>query len=151
MKDVHLQKTMGPFTATMLGVGAMVGAGIFVLSGIAAGYAGPAVILAFFLNALIALAIGSCYAELGSAMPRAGGSYFWVKTALGRSAGFAVGWIGVYANTIVSALYALGFGAFFVALLQRLGVGISDDYVLVFAALLRKEHVGRRPPWILRL
>lgn len=136
MKDVHLQKTMGPFTATMLGVGAMVGAGIFVLSGIAAGYAGPAVILAFFLNALIALAIGSCYAELGSAMPRAGGSYFWVKTALGRSAGFAVGWIGVYANTIVSALYALGFGAFFVALLQRLGVGISDDYVLVFAALI---------------
>ncbi|MEH6556326.1 MAG: APC family permease [Oceanicoccus sp.] len=136
MKDIHLQKTIGPFTATMFGVGAMVGAGIFVLSGIAAGYAGPAVILAFLLNALVALAIGTCYAELGSAMPRAGGSYFWVKTALGKPAGFAVGWIGVYANGIVSALYALGFGSFFVALLQRLGLAISDDYVLVFAVLI---------------
>ncbi len=136
MKEIHLQKTIGPFTATMLGVGAMVGAGIFVLSGIAAGYAGPAVILAFFLNALVALAIGSCYAELGSAMPRAGGSYFWVKTALGKPVGFAVGWIGVYANAVVSALYALGFGTFFVALLQRLGVAISGDYVQVFAVLV---------------
>ncbi len=136
MKQDHLQKSIGPFTATMLGVGAMVGAGIFVLSGVAAGYAGPAVILAFLLNALVALAIGTCYAELGSAMPRAGGSYFWVKTALGRPAGFAVGWIGVYANAVVSGLYALGFGSFVVALLQRLGLAISADYGLVFAVII---------------
>ncbi len=66
----------------MLGVGAMIGAGIFVLSGIAAGHAGPALLLSFLLNGLIAMAIGTCYAELASAMPRAGGSYFRVKQAI---------------------------------------------------------------------
>ena len=119
MSEIHLEKSIGCFSASMLGVGAMVGAGIFVLSGIAAGHAGPAVIVAFIFNAVIALAIGACYAELGSAMPRAGGSYFWVKQAMGRGVGFAVGWISLYANAVASALYALGFGAFIVALFWR--------------------------------
>lgn len=136
MDQVELEKTLGPFSATMLGVGAMVGAGIFVLSGIAAGYAGPAVILAFLLNAIVALAVGSCYAELSAAMPRAGGSYYWVKTALGRPAGFAVGWISLYANVVVSSMYALGFGTFFVALLQRQGIHVSENFIVIFAVLL---------------
>jgi APA family basic amino acid/polyamine antiporter len=122
MSEQHLSRVIGPFSATMLGVGAMVGAGIFVLSGIAAGHAGPAVVLAFLLNGVVALAIGACYAELSAAMPRAGGSYFWAKQALGRRAGFYVGWVSLYANVVASALYALGFGAFSVALCERLGV-----------------------------
>ena len=90
--------------AVALGIGSMVGAGIFVLSGIAIGHAGPAVIIAFLLNGIVALAIGACYAELGSAMPRAGGSYFWVKQAMGSAAGFAVGWISLYANSVAAAI-----------------------------------------------
>lgn len=120
--EPHLEKAIGPFSATMLGVGAMIGAGIFVLSGIAAGHAGPALVLAFGLNGIVALAIGACYAELGSAMPRAGGSFYWVKQAMGHRSGFAVGWISLYANAVASALYALGFGAFVVALLAKLGL-----------------------------
>ncbi len=126
---------LGAFSATMLGVGAMIGAGIFVLSGIAAGYAGPALLLSFLLNGLIAMAIGACYAELASAMPRAGGSYFWVKQALGPGAGFFVGWVSVYANAVAAALYALGFGAFVSALLDAAGVTVPGVDVTLLAAL----------------
>jgi len=119
----------------MLGVGAMIGAGIFVLSGIAAGHAGPALLLSFLLNGLIAMAIGACYAELASAMPRAGGSYFWVKQAIGPGTGFFVGWISLYANAVAAALYALGFGAFVAALIDTAGVTFPAVDVSLIAAL----------------
>jgi len=131
-----LPRILGPFSATMLGVGAMIGAGIFVLSGIAAGHAGPALPLSFLLNGLIALAIGSCYAELASAMPRAGGSYFWVKQALGPRIGFGVGWIAIYANAVAAALYALGFGAFCSALLGTAGLHTDSIDISLVATLL---------------
>jgi APA family basic amino acid/polyamine antiporter len=111
-----LRRSFGLFGAVMLGIGAMIGAGIFVLSGIAAGEAGPALLLAFALNGVAALAIGSCYAELASAMPRAGGSYYWIKQGFGPITGFYSGWISFYANTIAAALYAKAFGAFTIAL-----------------------------------
>lgn len=114
----------------------MIGAGIFVLSGIAAGHAGPALLLSFLLNGLIAIAIGSCYAELASAMPRAGGSYFWVKQALGHRMGFGVGWIAIYANSVAAALYALGFGAFCSALLGATGLQFDDINISLGATLL---------------
>jgi amino acid transporter len=117
-----LPRVMGAFSATMLGVGAMIGAGIFVMSGIAAGYAGPAVIIALACNGLIAVCIGGCYAELASAMPWAGGSYFWVKQALGPGAGFGVGWISLYANTVAAALYVLDIGTFCEALTVYVGL-----------------------------
>jgi amino acid transporter len=135
MSDLHLSRVIGAFSATMLGVGAMIGAGIFVLSGIAAGYAGPAVILAFALNGVIALSVGACFAELSSAMPRAGGSYFWVREAMGRAVGFFVGWVSMYANIIASALYALGFGAFAVALFETLGVEVPVEEMFIALGL----------------
>lgn len=104
----------------MLGTGAIIGAGIFVLSGIAAGEAGPALLLAFALNGLAALIIGSCYAELASAMPRAGGSYYWIKQGIGPITGFFAGWISLYANAVAAALYAKAFGSFAIALFSPL-------------------------------
>lgn len=111
-----LRRSFGLFSATMLGTGAIIGAGIFVLSGIAAGEAGPALLLAFALNGLAALVIGACYAELASAMPRAGGSYYWIKQGIGSRAAFFAGWICFYADTVAAALYAKAFGSFAIAL-----------------------------------
>ena len=71
--EIKLRRSFGLFSAVMLGIGAIIGAGIFVLSGIAAGEAGPAFLLALALNGIAALCIGACYSELASAMPRAGG------------------------------------------------------------------------------
>ena len=81
-------RDLGLFDATMIGVGAMIGAGIFVLTGIAAGEAGPASILAFILNGLVTLITAFAYAELASAIPRAGGGYSFVRMAFPGAAGF---------------------------------------------------------------
>ncbi len=82
--------------------------------------AGPALLLAFALHGVAALAIGSCYAELASAMPRAGGLYYWIKQGIGPITGFFSGWINFYANTIAAALYAQAFGAFANALAESM-------------------------------
>ncbi|KUJ93844.1 MAG: Cationic amino acid transporter (Cat-1) [Archaeoglobus fulgidus] len=81
--QVSLSRDLSFFDITMIGIAGMIGAGVFALTGIAAGIAGPAIILAFFLNGIIATLTGLAYAELGSAMPQAGGGYLWIKEAWG--------------------------------------------------------------------
>jgi amino acid transporter/nucleotide-binding universal stress UspA family protein len=107
---------------TMIGVGAMIGAGIFVLTGIAAGVAGPGLLLAFLLNGFVTLFAASAYAELGSSFHDAGGGYLWVKTGLKDPHGFLSGWMSWFAHSVACALYALGFGAYFQEFLPLLGI-----------------------------
>jgi amino acid transporter len=102
----------------MIGVGAMIGAGIFVLTGIAAGEAGPALVLAFFLNGIVTTFTALSYAELGSAFPEAGGGYLWVKEGMGGTQGFLAGWMSWFAHAVACSLYGLGFGRFAVELLS---------------------------------
>jgi amino acid transporter/nucleotide-binding universal stress UspA family protein len=109
---VALSRDLGLFTITMIGVGGMVGAGVFVLTGIAAGVAGPALVLAFMLNGIVTLFTAMVYAELGSAFPEAGGGYLWVKEGLGGAQGFLAGWMSWFAHAVAGSLYALGFGRF---------------------------------------
>ena len=73
----ELARDLRLFDVTMVGVGAMIGAGIFALTGIAAGKAGPGLILAFCLNGVLTLCTAMVYAEVGSAVPAAGGGYLW--------------------------------------------------------------------------
>lgn len=115
---------MGLAEATLIGVGAMVGAGIFVLTGIAAGVAGPALMLAFVLNGLVALTVAASYAELGSTFPQAGGSYAWAKLALPGPFGFLVGWLSWFSSSVACSLYALAFGAYFGQLLHSINLGV---------------------------
>lgn len=119
--EVRLSREMGLMDATMIGVGAMIGAGIFVLIGIAAGVAGPALILAFALNALVALLTAMSYAELGSCFHDAGGGYLWVKEGLPKWNGFLSGWMSWFAHAVACSLYALGFGAYFGHVLHEIG------------------------------
>ena len=110
----------------MIGVGAMIGAGIFVLTGIAAGVAGPALLVVFLLNGLVALLTAMAYAELGSAFHDAGGGYLWVKTSLPDPNGFLSGWMSWFAHAVACSLYALGFGAYFRLVLTSAGVPRLD-------------------------
>ncbi|MGH2544767.1 MAG: amino acid permease, partial [Ardenticatenaceae bacterium] len=119
---ISLARDLGLLDITMIGVGAMIGAGIFVLTAIAAGHAGPGLILAFFLNGVVALIIGSAYAELGSCFPEAGGGYLWVKQGMSDVFGFLSGWMSWFAHAVACSLYALAFGSFAAELL-RLGFG----------------------------
>jgi len=115
---------MGLPEATLIGVGAMVGAGIFVLTGLAAGQAGPALILVFGLNGLIALTAAMSYAELGAAFPQAGGGYAWAKLALPSPFGFLAGWMSWFSHSVACSLYALAFGSYFGQLLRGFGLGL---------------------------
>ena len=128
--EVALSRDLGLFTVTMIGVGGMIGAGIFVLTGIAAGLAGPALVLAFALNGLITLLTAMVYAELGSALPGAGGGYLWVKEGLGGASGFVAGWMDWFAHSVAGSLYGLGLGRFAAELWVVAGVplfGLPED------------------------
>ena len=93
-----------------------------VLTGPAIGLAGSSVILAFILNAIITLFTAMGYAELGSAMPEAGGGYLWVREGLRRPNAFISGWMAWLAHIIAGSLYAVGFGSFLVSLLQMTNI-----------------------------
>ena len=116
--SVGLSRDLGLLDITMIGVGAMIGAGIFVLTGLAAGTAGPALILAFAINGVIAVFTAMVYAELGSAIPEAGGGYLWVKEGLPGPNAFLAGWMSWFAHAVAGSLYALGFGSYLFSVLQ---------------------------------
>jgi amino acid transporter/nucleotide-binding universal stress UspA family protein len=124
--EIRLSREMTLMDATLIGVGAMIGAGIFVLIGIAAGVAGPAILITFILNGLVALLTAMAYAELGSCYHDAGGGYLWVKEGLPRWNGFISGWMSWFAHAVACSLYALGFGAYFEFVFNEIGVTLPQ-------------------------
>lgn len=90
----ELSRELTLFHITMMGLGMMIGAGVFLGIGNAILYAGPGgVILTFALNGLIAIFTAMSYAELSSAIPRAGGAYNFARLAFGRQSSFIAGWM----------------------------------------------------------
>jgi len=110
----------------MIGVGAMIGAGIFVLTGIAAGESGPASILAFALNGAVTLLTAFAYAELAAAIPEAGGGYAFVRRAFPGAIGFTAGWMLWFAYTVACSLYALGFAGYFWEFFLKYTPGVPE-------------------------
>ncbi|MDQ2051545.1 amino acid permease [Natronolimnohabitans sp. A-GB9] len=116
--DEDLAKDLGLISALAIGIGTMVGAGIFVLPGIAAQEAGPAVVLSFIIGGMIAMINAFSVSELGTAMPKAGGAYYYINRALGPLFGSISGmgdWIGL---AFASAFYSIGFGGYLADLLD---------------------------------
>ena len=138
-EEITLSRTLGLTDITMIGVGAMIGAGIFVLTGIAAGEAGPALVLAFLLNGIVTTFTALSYAELGSCFPEAGGGYLWVKEGLGGTQGFLAGWMSWFAHAVACSLYGLGFGRFAVEIIGLFAPGIHENatlWTLIFMTLI---------------
>ena len=118
MSDEELAKDLGLLSALMIGIGTMIGAGIFVLPGVAAQEAGPIVVASFVIGGLIAMINALAVSELGTAMPKAGGGYFYVNRGLGPMFGSITGlgdWIGL---AFASAFYCIGFGGYLAVLLE---------------------------------
>jgi len=128
----ELAKDLGPLEALTIGVGTMIGAGIFVLPGIAAESAGPAAAIAFLIGGIIALLTAMSASELGTAMPKAGGSYYFVNHALGPVFGSVVGWGNWMGLAFASAFYCIGFGDYVV---QWLPVAADSTVGIAFVAL----------------
>src|SRR5512133_2673368 len=114
--DIPLRRELGLFEVTVSGVGIILGAGVYVLIGQAAGLCGNAVWLAFAGAAVLALLTGLSYAELSSMFSRAGAEYDYVKNAFNAPAAFVTGWLVFLSGILAASTVALGFGGYFTAL-----------------------------------
>jgi amino acid transporter/nucleotide-binding universal stress UspA family protein len=112
MSDEELAKDLGLVSAMTIGIGTMIGAGIFVLPGVAANAAGPIVVVSFVVGGVIAMVNALSVSELGTAMPKAGGGYYYINKSLGPMFGSIAGmgdWMGL---AFASAFYCIGFGQY---------------------------------------
>jgi amino acid transporter len=107
----------------------MIGAGIFVLTGLAAEIAGPAAILVFLLNGVVTAFTGLSYAELASSIPKSGGGYAFVREVFDDLSSFLMGWMLWFAYMIAGGLYALGFAPNFLELLHVYDLAAAPDQV----------------------
>ncbi|WP_144903245.1 amino acid permease [Halobellus captivus] len=110
--EEELAKDLGPLAALTIGVGTMIGAGIFVLPGAAVEQAGPLAAGAFVLGGGIALLTALSASELGTAMPKSGGAYYYINHALGPLFGSIAGWGNWMGLAFASAFYMVGFGQY---------------------------------------
>ena len=119
----ELSRDLTLFHITMMGLGMMIGAGVFIGIGISMREAGPGgVVLSFALNGVIALFTAMSFAELSSAIPRAGGAYNFARIAFGRGTSFIAGWMEWFASSVAGALYASVFATYTLHFLTELGL-----------------------------
>src|SRR3954447_4368867 len=124
-----LRRTLSATNLVMLGIGAIIGAGIFVLTGSAAAqYAGPAVVLSFVLAGLGCLFAGLCYAEFAAMIPIAGSAYTYAYATLGEFFAWIIGWDLILEYLFGAATVAVGWSGYFVALLNKLGLHLPAAF-----------------------
>ncbi len=140
MSELH--RHMGLFHLTMYGVGLILGAGIYVLIGEAAGFAGDAVWIAFILGSVVALFAGLSYAELSSIFPKVAAEYTFVKNVFKNNFfGFIIGWLTAITAMITAATVSLGFGGY---LIQFVDLPIIISAILLIGILSVVNFIGIR-------
>ena len=118
-----LKRSLGPFNLVTLGIGAIIGAGIFVMTGnAAANFAGPAVVLSFVIAGLACTFAGLCYAELASTMPVSGSAYSYAYVTLGEIFAWIMGWLLLLEYGVAASTVASGWTGYVVSLLHDFGV-----------------------------
>jgi APA family basic amino acid/polyamine antiporter len=128
--DHCLKRALGPLNLVSLGVGAIVGAGIFVLTGQAAAeHAGPAIVLSFCLAGVACAFAGLCYAEFASLIPIAGSAYTYGYATLGEIFAWIIGWDLVLEYAFGAATVASGWAGYFVSFLQDWGIHIPPEFI----------------------
>ncbi len=123
-----LKRSLGALNLTLLGIGAIIGAGIFVLTGTAAAqYAGPAVVFSFIIAGFACLFAGLCYAEFASMIPIAGSAYTYGYATLGEFVAWIIGWDLILEYLFAASTVAVGWSGYFVAFLDQLGVHVPPQ------------------------
>lgn len=152
MESDKLKRTIGLVSATSIGLGAMLGAGIFVFPGLAGGDAGFAAIFSFLIGGFIALIVAACTAELATAMPQSGGGYYFISRSFGPFWGSVVGiaqWVGLI---FACAFYLISFGEYVLSFLAELGFNWTTGkrvwafcftFLLLLVNILGTKNVGR--------
>ncbi|MFC5774859.1 amino acid permease [Ectobacillus antri] len=131
-KKKQLEKTLGAFDLTLLGIGAVIGTGVLVLTGlVAARDAGPAVILSFMLAAIVCGFAALCYAEFASTIPASGSVYTYAYATIGEFAAHTMGWTLLSVYVLTTSAVANGWSAYFNNFLGGFGLAIPKEFVTI--------------------
>jgi APA family basic amino acid/polyamine antiporter len=142
-----LKRDIGLFGATALGIGAIIGSGIFIVTGIVAGISGPAMIISVLIAGIIAIFSAMSVAELSVYLPEEGGTYAFAQKLISPFAGFIAGWIWIFSNIFVGAAVSLGFAHYFVTLFPAVPVkGIAAIVCLIFIII---NYIGLKESTLL--
>jgi len=121
----RLNRSLNAFDLTIMGIGAIIGVGIFVLTGAAAAkYAGPGVILSFIISGAACAFAGLCYAELASSIPVAGSAYNYAYSTMGEMVAWIIGWDLILEYIVACIAVAIGWSGYFVNIMAAIGVPI---------------------------
>src|ERR1700730_3858863 len=124
-----LGKTLGPVSLTALGIGCIIGAGIFVLTGTAAArYAGPGIMLSFVIGGIACAFVGLCYAELAALLPVAGSTCTYTYATLGEIFAWIIGWDLILEYAMGASTVAVGWSGYIASLLRNFGITIPPQY-----------------------
>src|SRR5437764_10858946 len=128
--DQSLKRALGALNLTLLGIGAIIGTGIFVLTGqAAADNAGPAVVLSFIAAGIASGFAGLCYAEMASMIPIAGSAYTYSYATMGELIAWIIGWDLILEYLVASAAVSVGWSGYAVAFVRDvLGVTLSKTW-----------------------
>jgi APA family basic amino acid/polyamine antiporter len=127
--DESLKRALGPVNLVALGIGAIIGAGIFVLTGqAAAAYAGPAIVYSFILAGTACALAGLCYAEFSAMIPIAGSAYTYGYATLGELLAWIIGWDLILEYLFAASTVAVGWSGYVVSFLKDLGINIPPQY-----------------------
>ncbi|MEL7833420.1 amino acid permease [Fodinibius sp. Rm-B-1B1-1] len=138
--DQELARDLGFLEAYTIGVGTMIGAGIFVLPGIVAENAGPAGMISFLIGGFVSLLTALSLSELATGMPKAGGSYYYVNRAMGGFFGSIVGWSMWGGLMFATAFYMLGFGQYLTFFYGN--IPVAGSALVMAAALIGINYRG---------
>jgi APA family basic amino acid/polyamine antiporter len=133
---VKLERSLGLFEVTMMSIGIIIGAGIYVVIGEAAGVTGNSLWMAFIIGAIVATFTGLSYAELSSRFSHAGAEYVYVQNSFGKTPAWIVGWLLIAGNIIGGATVALGFSNYFSALFNTPVIPIAIVVLLICGVIL---------------
>ena len=129
LTDKRLKRVLGPVNLTALGIGAVIGAGIFVLTGQAAAkYAGPAIVFSFVLAGLACAFAGLCYAEFSAMIPISGLAYTYGYATLGEFVAWIIGWDLILEYLFAASTVAVGWSGYVVSFLKELGIVIPSAF-----------------------
>jgi APA family basic amino acid/polyamine antiporter len=132
----QLERSLGLAEVTLMSVGIILGAGIYVLIGEAAGLSGNSLWLSFVIAALVASFTGLSYAELSSRYPEAGAEYVYVKQTFGSRVAWLIGWLIVIGGVVGSAAVAIGFGNYFSAVFDTPTLAVSLGALIIISIIL---------------
>jgi APA family basic amino acid/polyamine antiporter len=130
-----LRRSLGPLNLVALGVGAIVGTGIYTLIGVGADGAGPAVMISFLVAGAVCACVALCYAELSSMMPASGSAYTYSFVAVGELVAWVIGWALILEYSVVCAAVAVGWSGYAVPFLSGFGLELPS-------ALTAGPHAG---------